>query len=70
MNEKNGVTLADLKKIYKPRLKVMPKNQLINIIIELGVQITELQSQLKALQPSEAETTHDNSEQLEMSLEA
>ncbi len=32
----NGITIAEFKKLIKPKLKILTKNQLIDIIIELS----------------------------------
>ena len=56
-DKQDEITFGDLKKIYKPRLKPMSKNTLINMVIELGLQITELQTELKTLKGEASENS-------------
>ncbi len=43
----NGITIAEFKKQIKPKLKVLTKNQLIDIIIELASKYEHPKSESK-----------------------
>jgi len=52
------LTLSDLKKKMKPRLKTMSKNQLIDIIIELGAEVTNYKAALAVSVNNSSEETN------------
>ena len=48
--QERAIAFRNIKAKYKPILKTKTKNDLINLIVDLGIQITELKEQSKAQQ--------------------
>ena len=57
LKDERMVTFKEIKQLYKPRLKAMSKNMLINLIVDLGIQITELQQRIKGAPNEESINT-------------